>query len=248
MFDNSREVRVNGRTHTRTLAEMKVRREKWDRRFIDLMKVAEGWSKDPSTKVGAVIVRPDLTVASIGYNGFPRGMSDDDALYANRPTKYSRIVHGEMNAILNAHGSVEGCTLYVPFPPCDRCAVHVVQAGIRRVVYVEPTDDIKSRWGEAFIQTAAIFEDAGIEVTVLPAELQAEGFVSNLADVPAYPKLKIIVEMPSLDGEQIIGGGHTIDLDFLASQSDISTNEARLNFTRGLLQRLGEMNLGEVSA
>jgi dCMP deaminase len=245
MFDNSREVRVGGRTHTRTLAEMKVRREKWDRRFIDLMKVAEGWSKDPSTKVGAVIVRPDLTVASIGYNGFPRGMSDDDALYADRPTKYSRIVHGEMNAILNAHGSVQGCTLYVPFPPCDRCAVHVVQAGIKRVVYVEPTEDIKSRWADAFVQTAAIFADAGIEVTVLPLDGE---IIGTFEEVPVYPKLKIIVEMPSLDGEQMIGGGHTIDLEYLATQADISTNEGRLNFTRGLLQRLGEMKLAEVAS
>jgi hypothetical protein len=69
-----------------------------------------------------------------------------------------------------------------------------------------------------------------------------------LGEVPVYPKLKIIVEMPSLDGEQMIGGGHTIDLDYLATQADISTNEARLNFTRGLLQRLGEMKLAEVVA
>jgi dCMP deaminase len=168
MQDVHRCARKNGKTILRTLAEMRKHREKWDRRFIDLMKVAESWSKDPSTKVGAVIVRPDLTVASIGYNGFPRGMSDDDTLYAERKIKYSRIVHGEMNAILNAHGPVAGFTLYVPFPPCDRCAVHVVQAGITRVVYEEPTDDIKSRWADAFVQTAAIFEDAGMEVTVLP--------------------------------------------------------------------------------
>jgi dCMP deaminase len=238
MFENHREVRIAGRTVTRTLAEMKVHREKWDRRFIDLMKVAEGWSKDPSTKVGAVIVRPDLTVASIGYNGFPRGMSDDDALYADRPTKYSRIVHGEMNAILNAHGSVQGCTLYVPFPPCDRCAVHVVQAGIKRVVYIEPTDDIKSRWAEAFVQTAAIFADAGIEVTELPLE--------QVQDIPVYPKVRITVEMPSVSGKHIVGGGHHIDLEFLASKVDISTDDARNAFAKGLLQKLGELALPEV--
>jgi dCMP deaminase len=162
-----RDVRIGGRTVTRTLAEMRKHREKWDRRFIDMMNVVGSWSKDPSTKVGAVIVRPDLTVAAVGYNGFPRGMSDDDALYAERKIKYSRIVHGEMNAILNAHGDVAGCTLYVPFPPCDRCAVHVIQAGIARVVYVEPSEDIKSRWADAFVQTDAIFKDAGMEVTVL---------------------------------------------------------------------------------
>lgn len=228
-----RETRIGGRTVTRTLAEMKEHRLKWDRRFIDLMKVAEGWSKDPSTKVGAVIVRPDLTVASIGYNGFPRGMSDDAELYADRPTKYSRIVHGEMNAILNAHGTVEGCTLYVPFPPCDRCAVHVVQAGIARVVYEEPTADIKSRWGEAFVQTAAIFADAGIEVT-------------ELAPVQVYPKVKITIEMPSVDGRQIIGGGHHIDLNFLETQCDISTDSSRHTFAKAMMQKLGEISLQNV--
>lgn len=231
MFECSREVRIGGRTVTRTLAEMKEHREKWDRRFIDLMKVAEGWSKDPSTKVGAVIVRPDLTVASIGYNGFPRGMSDDDALYADRPTKYSRIVHGEMNAILNAHGPVAGCTLYVPFPPCDRCAVHVVQAGIKRVVYIEPTEDIKSRWAEAFVQTAAIFADAGIEVTELPLE-KAE-----------YPKLLISIEMPSISGEKVVGYYHQIDLAFLETQQDISSDDARMNVVKGFAKVIGEVNL-----
>jgi dCMP deaminase len=233
MFRRNREVRIAGRTVTRTLAEMRTHREKWDRRFIDLMKVAEGWSKDPSTKVGAVIVRPDLTVASIGYNGFPRGMSDDDALYADRPTKYSRIVHGEMNAILNAHGSVQGCTLYVPFPPCDRCAVHVVQAGITRVVYVEPTEDIKSRWSEAFVQTAAIFDDAGIEVTVLPLPV-------------AEQVLTVHIEMPDTRGGKFIGLSHKVDLNFLETKTDISTDPARIAFARGLQQKIGELSLGEV--
>jgi dCMP deaminase len=235
MFDNSREVRLGGRTHTRTLAEMKVRREKWDRRFIDLMKVAESWSKDPSTQVGAVIVRPDLTVASIGYNGFPRGMSDDDALYADRPTKYSRIVHGEMNAILNAHGTVEGCTLYVPFPPCDRCAVHVVQAGIKRVVYLEPTADIKSRWGEAFVATAAIFADAGIEVTELPLKKRE-------------PICNIWVELPNVAGDQMVGGVHQIDLNFLGLKTPIDTDQDRLQFAKALLQKVGELALGQVAS
>lgn len=230
-----RQVRVGGHTHLRTLEEMREHREKWDRRFIDLMKVAEGWSKDPSTKVGAVIVRPDLTVASIGYNGFPRGMSDDADLYFDRPTKYSRIVHGEMNAILNAHGSVDGCTLYVPFPPCDRCAVHVVQAGIKRVVYIEPTADIKSRWADAFVATAAIFADAGIEVTELPLEKKID-------------KLLISVTVPTVDGEKDIGNFHQIDTMYLNVKGiDLSTDEARLLFTKNVMQKVGELTMGQLA-
>ena len=52
--------------------------EKWDRRFLALAEHVADWSKDPSTKTGAVIVRPDRTIASMGYNGFPRGMADTD--------------------------------------------------------------------------------------------------------------------------------------------------------------------------
>jgi dCMP deaminase len=244
MQDVHRQVRFGGKTHLRTMEEMREHREKWDRRFIDMMNVVGSWSRDPSTKVGAVIVRPDLTVAAVGYNGFPRGMSDDAELYEHRPTKYSRIIHGEMNAILNAHGDVAGCTLYVPFPPCDRCAVHVVQAGIKRVVYVEPTEDIKSRWAEAFEMTAAIFADAGMEVTVLP--LDEDKVERKFGNVPVYPKCEITITMPSVDGKQLVGGGHNIDLDFLASKVNIETDADRLAYANKLLNLIGEIALDKV--
>lgn len=91
-------------------------------------------------------------------------MSDDAALYEDRPTKYSRIIHAEMNAILNAHGPVEGFTLYTSaLPPCDRCAVFVVQAGISRVVYEDMTDpELAERWRDSLDKTHAIFAEAGI--------------------------------------------------------------------------------------
>lgn len=140
------------------------RNGKWDRRFLKLAGEIATWSLDPSTQVGAVIVRPDRTVASIGYNGFPRGMSDDPALYADRETKLSRVVHAEMNAILNAHSSVDGFTLYTSkLPPCDRCAVHVIQAGIRRVVYDEPAAELMLRWGDSIKTTLEMFAEAGVE-------------------------------------------------------------------------------------
>lgn len=141
----------------------------WDDWFLGLVDYVSTASKDPSTKVGAVITRPDHTVASIGYNGFPRGMSDNASLYADRETKYSRIVHGEMNAILNAHGPVDGFTLYVPMLCCDRCAVHVIQAGIKRVVCREPSADMVSRWGKAFEATRLMFAEARVEVVEYPA-------------------------------------------------------------------------------
>ena len=109
--------------------------EKWDQRFLELAVTVSTWSKDPSTQLGAVIVRPDRTIASIGYNGFPRGVDDDEARYADREFKYEAIVHGEMNAILAAREPLHGYTLYVwPLPPCSRCAAMIIQTGIKRVV------------------------------------------------------------------------------------------------------------------
>jgi len=144
--------------------------DKWDQFYLGMAQYIATASKDPSTKVGAVIVRPNNTVISVGYNGFPRGMSDHPSLYEDRETKYSRIVHAEMNAILNAHGPVDGCTLYCTFTPCDRCAVFVVQAGITRVVSPEPTPEQLERWGNSLAATRAIFQEAGVMMTTLSSE------------------------------------------------------------------------------
>lgn len=152
------------------LHERLTRIDKWDRFYLGLADYVATASKDPSTQVGAVIVRPNNTIASVGYNGFPRGMSDDPALYADRPTKYSRIVHAEMNAILNAQGPVDDCTLYCTFTPCDRCAVFVVQAGITRVVSPAPTPEQLERWGTSLANTHSIFAEAGIAMTELKAQ------------------------------------------------------------------------------
>jgi len=67
--------------------------EKWDRRFLEMAGLVASWSKDPSTQVGAVIVRPNKTIVSVGYNGFPRAVRDDQSLYQDRPTKLMRTVH-----------------------------------------------------------------------------------------------------------------------------------------------------------
>lgn len=114
---------------------------KWHWRFIDLARHVAQWSKDPSTKCGAVIVRPNRTVASIGYNGFPRGADDTDCLYLNRDRKYLRVVHAEVNAILNCQERPEGYAIYI-WPPewgpcCSHCAAAIINAGITTVVSVQ---------------------------------------------------------------------------------------------------------------
>ena len=119
----------------------------WDDRFLELATVISDWSKDPSTKVGAVIVNKDKKIISTGYNGFPRGIKDDHRL-DSRAQKYDLVVHAEANAIIHAKEPLDGCTIYtMPFMPCSRCAGLIIQAGIRRVVSVPSTED---RWSANF--------------------------------------------------------------------------------------------------
>ena len=139
--------------------------QKWDKRFLELAKFIAQWSKDPSTKTGAVIVRPDRTIASVGYNGFPRKCYDSEELYADRETKYSRIIHCEVNAVLNSKESVRGYTLYTwPFMSCDRCAAQMIQAGISRCIAPKLPDHLKERWGEIVDRSKALFSEAGVSV------------------------------------------------------------------------------------
>ena len=120
---------------------------KWDKNFLELAKTVSTFSKDPSTKVGAVIVDNDNRVISIGYNGFPKGIRDDNRL-DNRDLKYDMVVHAEANALLFANAPVKGCTIYTwPFQPCSICASLIIQAGIRRVVSVENKDQ---KWSNNF--------------------------------------------------------------------------------------------------
>lgn len=138
-----------------------VRADKWDVRFMRLAMEVGSWSKDPSTKTGAVLVRPDRTVAALGFNGFPRGMRDDKALYDNRERKYDRVIHCEINAVLSCRDPLplEGYSLYTLGPSCSRCAVHMIQAGIRRFVYTDDSKDRWEAWGVA--RTFQYFDEVG---------------------------------------------------------------------------------------
>lgn len=142
--------------------------EKWDTRFMELAMMVSQWSHDPSTKCGAVIVRPDKTIASLGFNGFPRGIKDSLERYAERALKLQYVVHAEMNAILSSPQSVKGFTLYTwPMCPCERCAMHVIQAGISRVVTVQASAETELRWQASFNLTRSAFHEAGVALTFL---------------------------------------------------------------------------------
>lgn len=130
------------------------RQVRWDHRFLKLAREVASWSKDPSTKVAAAVVRPDNTIASLGFNGFPRGFPDDPEDYADRVRKYRFIVHAEANALVSASESLKGCTLYTyPLPPCADCCKLAIQAGITRFVSVRPSAEHLERWRDSFDAT-----------------------------------------------------------------------------------------------
>ena len=147
---------------------MENKRPTWDEYFLAMAKLASTKSKDPSTKVGAVLVRPDKTIASTGFNGYPAKMHDLN--YGVRDEKLSRIIHAEMNALhFCKDQDTEGYTLYVwPMMCCDRCAVHVIQSGVKRVVSTVYNGG--GRWSESILKSIGYFRSCGLEVQVYPEE------------------------------------------------------------------------------
>lgn len=144
----------------------------WDVRFLRLAQHVAGWSKDPSTKVGAVIVGDRNRIVSIGYNGFPRGIIDHPHRLNDRPTKYKLIAHAERNAMDNAETCLVGCTLYATLVPCSECAKSIIQRGIIRIVAPKMDMD-KERmrtWYEDFKVSAIMFAEGGVSVDLLDLE------------------------------------------------------------------------------
>ena len=139
---------------------------KWDQRFMEMARLVASWSKDPSSKVGAVITRGKFVV-SVGFNGFPQGIADSAERFENREIKYPTILHAEVNAILSSRQDICGCTLYVtPYMPCPQCAAVIVQSGITRIVYT-PSDN--ERWGQPPL-SLIMFQEAGVKLTMLSLE------------------------------------------------------------------------------
>jgi dCMP deaminase len=140
---------------------------KWDLRFLELAKHIAEWSKDPSTKVGCVIVRPDKTIASVGYNGFPRGVNDEPERYNNREIKYLMVKHAEENAVYSSKESLTGYTAYVTHYPCSSCTGTLIQNGIKRIVTQKPDDSFASRFRDSFESSKIMINETGIELVLI---------------------------------------------------------------------------------
>jgi dCMP deaminase len=149
--------------------------DRWDRHFLQLCLDHARMSKDPSTRVGAVIVGPDREIRSAGFNGFPRGIADTPERLADRDTKLKLVVHAEMNAVLAAARvgiPLKGCTMFLAATspkdgglwggvPCTRCTVEIIQAGIIEIVSY-PKKAVPSKWHADLIFARAIVDEAGI--------------------------------------------------------------------------------------
>ena len=122
----------------------------WDKRFLRLADEVASWSKDPSTKVGCVLVDDKKRVIGLGYNGFARGVPDKATSYQNRPLKYQMIIHAEANAILNAVGNTEGSHAYVSQRPCASCMALLIQAGVTSCISRTPPVALAERFSESF--------------------------------------------------------------------------------------------------
>jgi len=141
----------------------------WDKRYLDLAAHIAQWSKDPSTKVGAVLVDSNKLVVGLGYNGFPRGVHDHAERYDDRETKYKMVVHAEVNAMIMAGDRARGATLYVwpsfSLPPiCNECVKMAIQVGVKEIVgYLpDPNDPRVGRWAESIAISGIMCQEVGI--------------------------------------------------------------------------------------
>ena len=139
--------------------------DKWTLRYLKLAKEVAEWSKDPSTKVGAVVVGADGQILSQGYNGFPRGIDDSVQRLDNRDVKYQYTIHAEMNCIYNASlsgVSLKGSKIYVyGLPICHECAKGVIQSGISEI-YCAYDIDLRHKWAESWGHSLSMFIELGI--------------------------------------------------------------------------------------
>lgn len=163
----------------------------WDYRFLQLAETVATWSKDPSTKVGSVIVDTNRRVIGLGYNGFPRGVKDEDYRYQDRELKLKLVCHAERNALDNAPGSVEGASLYATFFPCNECVKSIIQRGIKKVVTFVPPPGKSLLFNHEF--SYIMLKEAGVQLHQL-APILFERWKNDPSDIRGFDPLDPKVE------------------------------------------------------
>ena len=145
------------------------KQERWDARFLELSKHVSTWSKDPSSKVGAVLIRDSNLVAMTAFNGFPNAILDDERL-ENRDIKYQIIVHAEENLIANSSKSgvsTLNAKVAVSMFPCSRCARLLISAGIKEIITQLPTGEFLDRWEVEIELSKKLIKEAGIKLVII---------------------------------------------------------------------------------
>jgi len=161
----------------------------WDTYFFAMAELVATKSKDPSTKVGCVIVGPDNEVRSTGFNGLPRGVEDRPNRYDDRALKYEMIVHAEVNAVAHAArigASLKGCTAYVLRPPCSMCAACFIQAGVDDIRCIEPPAEwlVSDKWGKNLRLAQTMLLEAGIMLRFYCLLEDGERYQVSVATLP----------------------------------------------------------------
>ena len=164
--------------------------DKWDVRFLELARHVAQWSKDPSSKCGAVVVDELRRVVSIGFNGFARGTDDSPELYNDRDYKLENVIHCEENAIISAGEPLHGMSMYLTGAGCSRCTARVIQAGIDTVIIpckeedafmYRPNGDLG--WEKSFEMAAKQLQDAKVALHML----EPTGFDARNLMGPLHP-------------------------------------------------------------
>lgn len=152
---------------------MNIKNQKWSGRLLRMAKNIATWSKDDSTRVGAVITTEHGEPLSWGFNGMPMGIDDSVPERSERPLKYKWYAHAEQNAIDLAKSNLNGSIMFVTFSPCSSCARSIIQNKIKTVVIdsEHAPEKMPERWKEDMSMAIDMLKEAGIEIIIADAKL-----------------------------------------------------------------------------
>lgn len=167
--------------------------DKWDVRFLELARHVAQWSKDPSSKCGAVIVDENKKVLGLGFNGFARWTDDSPERYKDRDYKLDNVIHCEENAILNSFTPLMGTSIYLTGMTCSRCTARMIQVGIQTVIVPCKEEDAffyRSDWQGSFDRAASQLADAKVALHIL----KPTGFDPTVLMGPEHPYIKKLTD------------------------------------------------------
>jgi len=131
----------------------------WKECFTEMAVLISKRSKDPKTQVGAVIVDSDNVIVSVGYNGFPRGCSDDEFPWDKGEGLHNKklyVCHAEMNAIINSNRDLHNCKIYTTLFPCHECTKLIIQKKLSKVYYMDRKDNLSTKASKKMLRAAGI--------------------------------------------------------------------------------------------